>query len=335
MTDFLKDISEQPIALTNLLEHTSEIRARSSTCSHKSVLFLGMGASYYAGLYAALYLRSRGFRAECRELSEFLWYDAEDVIEYYDRIVLISQSGKTAELIRFFEQFRNKLDRCLLVTNNVSSPTAAKMSEENVFPIFAGHERAMGSSKSFLNTIITLLLIASSWTKENLDFAALVDHVNAALETDTKQLTAEINSKANVVLAGRGYCLPVLRMAQLTLAEIAKKNVSWYSGAGFRHGAMELLLSAPMVTFLIVEGRTLELMLRLRKDTMRFAESVWAITNTDLNNGHCVALKRGLCEELSALPAMVIFQRVSNELALDNGYVPGRGEIASKVTTKE
>lgn len=336
MTDFLKDISEQPTALSHLLEHASEIKARSSTCSHESVLFLGMGASYYAGLYATLYLRSRGFRAECHELSEFLWYDAEAVIEHYDRIILISQSGKTAELVRFFEQFRSKLDRCFLVTNNIDSPTAAEMPEENVFPIFAGHERAMGSSKSFLNTITALLLIASSWTKEKLDFNAVVDHVSAALKTDTRQFTAEMNIKDDVVLAGRGYCLPILRMAQLTLAEIAKKNVSWYSGAGFRHGAMELLVSSPMVTFVIVQGRTLELMLRLREDAMQFTESVWAITNADLHSGgRRVTLKKGLPEELSALPAMVIFQLISNQLALDNGYVPGHGEIASKVTTKE
>ncbi len=294
---FLEDVLEQPKAMRDLLSQKKELEKKAVLLKHEKVLFLGMGASYYASSYAAIYLRSNGIDVQCRELSEFIWYDSEKLLEQYDLIVLVSQSGETAELTRFIDIFSKKLDNCVLVTNNPSCFNAQILGESRVFPIFAGTERAMGSSKTFLNTIVTLLITASTWTGQNLDFERLIDHVESTLTTNADSFTRDLLDKANLIFVGRGFSVPILRMAQLTLAEISKVNSVVYSGAGFRHGPMELMVTNPLVGVVALQGKTMALSLDLLSDLSSY-QNIWCITDQDLSIEKSIVLKQGLCETL-------------------------------------
>lgn len=334
MSIFLEDVLEQPKAIRNLLSQRKDLEKKAAKLNHERVLFLGMGASYYASLYAAIYLRSFGIDAQCRELSEFIWYDNEKLLQKYDTVFLVSQSGETAELTRFIDIFSGKLENCVLVTNNPQSFNARIFGDSRVFPISAGTEKAMGSSKTFINTILTLLLISSKWTGEELDLEKLADHVENALTINVDSLTRSLIEKKNPILVGRGFSVPILRMAQLTLAEISKMNCVVYSGAGFRHGPMELMLTNPLICLVALQGKTISLALDLLADLSTY-EDVWCITNQGTTNEKSIVLKEGLTEELSSIPVIVIFQKIANDIAIEKGYKPGVGVIASKVTKKE
>lgn len=331
---FLQDVLEQPKALKDLLKQKDTLVRMSKALRHDSVLFLGMGASYYASLYATIYLRSHGIDAQCRELSEFIWYDSEKLLEKYETIFLVSQSGETAELTRFVDLFAGKIDNCVLVTNNPRSSNAKAFTESRVFPVFAGLERAMGSSKTFLNTIVTLLIVASAWTGEELNYERLIEYVENTLSMDIELFTQDLLRKETPVLVARGFAIPIMRMAQLTLAEIAKINSVVYSGAGFRHGPMELMVTDPTVVVTALRGKTLGLTLDLLGDLSSY-ENIWCITDYNKPIERSLVIKEGLEEPLSSIPVMVIFQRVANDLAVAKGYEPGVGMIASKVTKKE
>ncbi len=331
---FLEDVFEQPQAIRNLSTQKKELKKKASQLKHERVLFLGMGASYYASLYAMIYLRSFGIDAQCRELSESIWYDSEKLLRQYDSIFLISQSGETAELTRFIDIFSKKLDNCALVTNNPQSFNAQVFPQSKVFPIFAGLERAMGSSKTFVNTILTLLLIGSTWVGEELDLERLADHVEDALNIDVDSFSKAVLEKPDPILVGRGFAIPILKMAQLTLAEISKINCVVYSGAGFRHGPMELMVTNPLVGIVALQGRTISLSLDLLADLSSY-DNVWCITDQDVLNHRSVILKKGLMETLSSIPVIVIFQKMANTLSMAKGYKPGVGIIASKITKKE
>lgn len=331
---FLDDVFEQPKAIRNLLSQKKDLERKASRLKHQRILFLGMGASHYASMYATIYLRSFGIDAHCRELSEFLWYDNEKLLQQYDTVFLISQSGETAELTRFIDLFSEKLTNCVLVTNNPQSFNAQIFGESRVFHIFAGAEKAMGSSKTFVNTILTLLLIASTWTEKELDLEKLSDHVENALSINVDSLSKSIFEKANPIFVGRGFAIPILKMAQLTLAEISKINSVVYSGAGFRHGPMELMVTDPLVCLVALQGKTLSLALDLLADLSPY-HNVWSITDQDVLSEKSIALRKGLPEEISSVPVIVIFQKIANDLAIIKGYKPGVGIIASKVTKKE
>lgn len=331
---FLEDVFEQPKAIRNLLSQKKDLEKKATQLKHERILFLGMGASYYASLYATIYLRSFGIDAQCRELSEFIWYDNEKLLKQCDTVFLVSQSGETAELTRFIDIFSDELRNCVLITNNPQSFNAKIFGESKVFPIFAGTERAMGSSKTFVNTILTLLLIGSTWIGAELDLEKLVDHIENVLSVNVDSLAQALSEKANPILVGRGFALPILRMAQLTLAEIAKTNCVVYSGAGFRHGPMELMVTNPLICLVALQGKTLNLTLDLLADLSSYKD-VWCITDQGIPNEKSILIKEGLDEVLSSIPVIVIFQKIANSLAIAKGYEPGIGIIASKVTKKE
>ncbi|MGJ8454600.1 SIS domain-containing protein [Pseudothermotoga sp. U03pept] len=331
---FLQDVLEQPKALRELLKQKGTLVRMAKTLRHDSVLFLGMGASYYASLYATIYLRSHGIDAQCRELSEFIWYDSEKLLERYETIFLVSQSGETAELTRFLDLYAGKINNCVLVTNNPQSSNAKVFTDSRVFPVFAGIERAMGSSKTFLNTIVTLLIVASAWIGEELNYERLIEYVENALTLKIELFTQDLLKKENSILVARGFAIPIMRMAQLTLAEISKVNSVVYSGAGFRHGPMELMVTNPLVVVTALHGKTFGLTLDLLGDLSSY-ENVWCITDYDRPIERSIVIKEGLEEPLSSIPVMVILQKAADDLAVAKGYEPGVGMIASKVTRKE
>lgn len=333
MSIFMQDCSEQPSAVRKLIACSEETKKKASLFKPRNILMLGMGASYYAGLYAALYGINVGLNCRCEELSEVLWYWNEKSFEAYDTIVLISQSGETVELKRLLERFSiNK--KCILITNNSESSVAKFLGEERTFQIHAGHERAMGSTKTFVNSILTSLLILSQWTERELNLEGLDLHLERVLQLDITDYIESVAANQQLVLVGRGFSVPILRMAQLTLAEVARFNSSWYSGGGFRHGAMELLVGGTIVTIVHLEGKTQHLTAKMLRDLSTF-DSIWTITNTQTASKKKIELVGGLEEELAALPVIVVFQRLADELAHRRGYPSGVGVIASKVTSEE
>ncbi|MGB9790066.1 SIS domain-containing protein [Thermotoga caldifontis] len=334
MSIFAQDFSEQPKAVRELLTFAEEIKRKAAILQPKSVLVLGMGASYYAGLYATVYANTMGMNCRCEELSEVVWYWSENSFDLYDTIVLVSQSGETAELKKLVEKYPRIRKKSVLVTNNPNSSAAKVLGEDRVFLIHAGQERAMGSTKTFVNSIVTLLLILSQWAGKPLNPDGLDDHLESALAVDIHDYVESVAANGQLVLVGRGFSVPILRMAQLTLAEVARFNCSWYSGGGFRHGAMELMVGGIVSTFIHVEGKTSQIMARFARELSRF-DGLWLISNVETIVPRCVRLKEGLTEELAPIPAIVVFQRLADELARRRGYPSGVGMIATKVTSEE
>lgn len=334
MSIFAQDYLEQPKAVRELLSRSQEIESKADLYRTKNVLILGMGASYYAGLYATVYANSFGLDCRCEELSEALWYWDRRIFDFYDLLVLVSQSGETVELKRFFEEYPKLKKKSILVTNNPSSSIAKLLGEERVFLIHAGQERAMGSTKTFINSILTLLLIFSRWTDQKLDLTGIDEHLEHALQLDLNDYVEAVNASCQLVLVGRGFTVPILRMAQLTLAEVARLNCSWYSGGGFRHGAMELMVGGAMVTLVHLRGKTERITEKMVQELQRF-EKTWLITNVDMDVQRKISLKRGLIEEIASIPCIVVYQRLANELAQKRGFPSGVGMIASKVTSEE
>ena len=334
MSIFAQDCSEQPKAVRELIVHAEETKRKADLFKPVSLLILGMGASYYAGLYATVYANESGFNCRCEELSEVLWYWDEKNFDLYDTIALVSQSGETVELRKLIEKYPKIRKKSILVTNNQSSSVAKALSQDRVFLIHAGQERAMGSTKTFVNSILTLLLITSRWVGRPLSFEGLDEHLEYALELEIRDYVESVAANGQLVLVGRGFSVPILRMAQLTLAEVARLNSSWYSGGGFRHGAMELLIGGATATLVHLEGRTERVVGKMLKD-LSDLERVWAITNVREHSKRTIQLKSGLPEELAAIPIIVVFQKLADELAQKRGYPSGVGMIATKVTSEE
>ncbi|MDD4825422.1 MAG: SIS domain-containing protein, partial [Mesotoga sp.] len=188
MSKFMKDTLEQPEAVRKLISTSDVVSAKVEGLDFDKVLFTGMGASLHAAEVAASFLRSSGIDAVSAEMSEIISYSSGETIKKYTTIFLISQSGESAELIRFIEDNRNLARRMALITNNGQSSAAKNFPEERVFLLNAGDERSMGATKTFVNSIVLMLMIAASKTTKQIDFSNLPSRMEEALALDVSWL---------------------------------------------------------------------------------------------------------------------------------------------------
>lgn len=338
MMVFLNEVKEQPAALEALLKEEEAFRKKAREFRPKRVLFSGMGASFYAGSFTALYLRSRGVDAECRLLSDLIEYDAKEILNGYDIFVLISQSGETVELLRFLELFEPFRNKSILVTNNPSSTSARFFSDDRIFLIQAGEEKSMGSSKTFTNTLTSLLIISCTWTNENLPFHVLPQSFEKYLALPIDGLSESFERAEFNILISWGYGVFISKMAQLTIAEVSKIPTLVYSGPAFRHGPIELLARNVNLILLYPGHKEEKRFKSLYTDLLEEGRLPWIIGDIEIKkneNERTIFIDQKLPDVLLPVPYVCIFQRLANLLAKNRGYLPGVGIFGSKVTRKE
>lgn len=337
MSKFMQDMSEQPQAIERLLASVPEVAQKADELDRSRVLFTGMGASLHACTVGVTYLRSRGIDARSVEMSELIAYESRELLEGYSTIFLMSQSGESAELIRFMEDNFPLLKRMALITNNPDSTAAKKLPRTRVFSLQAGRERSMGATKTFTNSILATLLIAQTWTGEELDFSSLPARVEEGLALEVGGLVDSLSRERERILVARGYGIGVGRMARLMFAEVAKLSLIFYSGAAFRHGPLELLKDGPVVVTFNPFGETTPLMEALHADICDKCDLITLtnVTNVSTGCGKPIHVSKDLPEVISPIPMLSVLQKSAEKLAQKRGFDPGEGIFGTKVTTKE
>ncbi len=111
----------------------------------QDVPYIGMGSSYFA-TKALQYL---GIPLQSYMASEYLTYFSQKTV--LPMGVLISQSGKSSEVIKCKELFQ----KYIAITNELKSPLCVSTKLDRVFPLLAGKE-SYSSTKTYINTLITL-----------------------------------------------------------------------------------------------------------------------------------------------------------------------------------
>ena len=117
MTDLLEEISQQPAVLSGLRKFYASpgaipAKGLRSLAPHwpPTVVFTGMGASLFAAYPAQAYLTEQGVRALVWETAELVHHHLK-VLRPDTLLVVVSQSGQTAEVLRLLESLPAKAPR--------------------------------------------------------------------------------------------------------------------------------------------------------------------------------------------------------------------------------
>ena len=330
MSTFLNEVMQQPDALERLISHKGELEKRfSKFSSARKILFMGMGASFYASSYISHILIDSGIYARAERLSDFLGYkEAWRFLENFDLIVLISQSGETIELLRALEKEEIR-KKSILVSNNPHSSAANILGRDKRFEIYAGEEKAMGSSKTFLNTLVTLLIMYESLTGVKIEYKEMIELTKILLDVDISAFERFIESSTFPIFVGWKHGKNLLDMVKLTFIEVAKKPSLVYEGGMFRHGAMEILARSTNVVLLPCKVK-LKNYESLKNDLLSIGFNPFIV---DEKSFGIEAFE--MSYQIRPIPFMVIFQRVAETLSRCSGFNPGKGIFSTKVTKKE
>ena len=224
------------------------------------VPYIGMGSSYFA----AITLRYLGVKIFPELAGDYFHFIR--AIKQFDNAVLISQSGRTSDVLICASCFTEYT----AIVNDTQSPLANQPNLKLVVPVFAGDER-FSSTKTFVNTLITLYLGHGFDVKNALDsverkfseYELIGNSIGSALYKSIRK------QKVKCVILGSGPNVGIAYQAALMLSESTKYPFIGMSLTQYEHGYKETAENAVIIVINPSKGilyeRTNRLMNVLRK----------------------------------------------------------------------
>ena len=263
-----KEIFEQPRAVADTLEGIEAISpalfqdpAGTSLRKAKSVLILACGTSYYSGLVAKYWLESLARLPTQVEIASEYRY-RESIPERDALVVVVSQSGETADTLAALKHARSLGQKLTLAICNVAS--SAMMRETRLkFLTHAGAEIGVASTKAFTTQLVALFLLALTLAKlarklsrkdEQRHLRSLRHLPKAlaaalALEPQLMSWAGRFAKKEHALFLGRGLHYPIALEGALKLKEISYIHAEAYPAGELKHGPLALVTAAmPVVT---------------------------------------------------------------------------------------
>jgi glucosamine--fructose-6-phosphate aminotransferase (isomerizing) len=234
-----QETAEIPAAAGRLLARAdlfSAIAGRIEAAKPRIVVFCGRGSSGHVGVYLRYLFEARlGLLASAAAPSVVTAYrrppDMRDAL-----FVVISQSGRSPDLVTATEVARKSGALTLAIINDEHSPAAT--ASELVLPIGAGPERAVAATKTVVLSMIAGAQVVASMADDDLNggLRHLPARLSSALSCDwSAWADAAAGAPASFVV-GRGYGLGCVREIALKVSEILRVPALGYSAAELRHG---------------------------------------------------------------------------------------------------
>ncbi len=233
----------------------------------KRIIITACGTAWHAGL-AGEYMIEHFCRipTEVEYASEFRY--RRPVINKDDVVILISQSGETADTLAALRESKKHGATTIGVVNVVGS-TIAREVDAGTY-IHAGPEIGVASTKAFTCQIMSLALISlmiagekETISKEEMincvkELKKVPEHIKHIIDmkNDCKYIAEEFKNAKNFLYLGRGFNFPVALEGALKLKEISYIHAEGYPAAEMKHGPIALIDDNMPVVFIAPKDRT-------------------------------------------------------------------------------
>lgn len=338
---YLDDILNQPQALQDTLHalngHSgvNQLAARLKKGKFKRILLTGMGSSFHALYPLNLQLVNHGVTAFMVETSELIHYKSR-CFDPQTLIVAVSQSGRSAEIVRLLE-INHKHSPLIAVTNTPDSPLASRA--DAAVLTHAGQEFSV-SCKTYVSALMALkwvgdVLCEVSPRRTVNELKQAAPAVSAYLSNWKEyvvELAARLKDVAHLFLVGRGASLAAVGTGALIVKESDHFHAEGMSSAAFRHGPFEMLSRETFVLIFSGDAKTRELNRKLLEDIREQDGGAELVgEQASVPAFRLPSVPGTLAPIVEILPV----QMITLALAAQMGREPGRFELASKVTTIE
>ena len=247
----LKEIFEQPSLIEKLAGfyikgEGFETLNKLQNFKTDQVHIAACGTAWHAGLVIKNYIEQL-LKIQCQVevASEFRY--REPLIKKTELGLFISQSGETADTLACQELCKeNKLKTFSIV--NVVGSTLYRNCDLN-FPIHAGVEIGVASTKAFTQQVLTGFLMTQAILgkvqdlevyKEMILLSVRIEEILKRRE-EIKKIAFNIFNKKGFIFTGRGKYFPIALEGALKLKEIAYVHAEGYAAGELKHGPIALI----------------------------------------------------------------------------------------------
>jgi len=298
----LKEINEQPTSLENamrgrLLAKEGDVRlgglrpVMERLLKAKRIIITSCGTSWHAALVGKYMLEQLGrIPVDVDYASEFRFRNP--VILPDDVVIVISQSGETADTLAALREAKAKGAPVIGIVNVVGS-TIARETDAGVY-IHAGPEIGVASTKAFTSQIAVLSQIAILLAKNRglpkktlvtiaQDLAAIPEKVRTVLQLNDqiKDIAREFKDAENFLYLGRGSNFPTALEGALKLKEISYIHAEGYPAAEMKHGPIALIDENMPVVFIVPRDAIYDKVISNIQEVRARKGRVIAIANED------------------------------------------------------
>jgi len=267
----LKEIFEQPRCIQNairgrLLEASGEAHLGGLNLTDEElrgidrIVMLACGTSWHAAMIGEYMLEEYcRIPVEVEYASEFRYRNP--VIGPKDLVIVISQSGETADTLAAMREAQRRGARALGICNTVGS-TIAREADGGIY-IHAGPEIGVASTKAFTSQVAVLAVLTIYLARlrglEAEPARALIGELKAIpgkmerilkAESQVVEIARAYHKVQNCLYLGRGYNFPVALEGALKLKEISYVHAEGYPAAEMKHGPIALIDEKMPVVFL-------------------------------------------------------------------------------------
>ena len=260
----LKEIHEQPKAVADTL--ADRLGGEASLIADdifgpgaaavfdrvREVRIVACGTSYHAGMVARYWLESlAGVPCRVEIASEFRYRQpapAPDAL-----LVLISQSGETADTLEALREARRRGFSAALAICNVAESALTREADVHLLT-HAGPEIGVASTKAFTTQLVALMLLvlvlgrrhglaaarAATLVEELRRLPALLQGV-LGLDGRIQALAEQFADKHHALFLGRGLHYPIALEGALKLKEISYIHAEGYPAGELKHGPLALV----------------------------------------------------------------------------------------------
>jgi glucosamine--fructose-6-phosphate aminotransferase (isomerizing) len=275
----LKEIFEQPHALRDAMRgrihaDTGETRLGGLNLTPEQIegfnriILTACGTSWHAAMIGEYMLEEFcRIPVEVEYASEFRYRNP--VIDERTLVIVISQSGETADTLAAMREAQRRGASVLGICNVVGS-TIAREASGGIYT-HAGPEIGVASTKAFTTQVAVLMILtlhlsrlrakaipgAQAMTRALLDIPGLVERCLTGSDR-IREIAAAYARHNNFLYLGRGPNFPVALEGALKLKEISYIHAEGYPAAEMKHGPIALIDQHMPVVFICTRDSAYE-----------------------------------------------------------------------------
>ena len=277
----LKEIHEQPSALQSTFAPRSRLFDfqwlpidEETAVSLRKVTIVACGTAFHAGVIGKYAIEQlAGLAAEADVASEYRY--RHPVIGENELVIVISQSGETADTLAALREAKKRGAKILAICNAAGSTITREVGEGNTVYTYAGPEIAVASTKAYITQAELMVMIAVALgvmrgklpaeQAEKLycclrELPAKAEET-LKMESSIQQIASRMCSRKHIFFVGRGMDYALSMEAALKLKEVSYIFSEAYAAGELKHGPLALLKPGHLVIACVTQTHVLDKML--------------------------------------------------------------------------
>ena len=256
----LKEIEEIPQTVTRLIdtyfqnnEYQFDSKLIKDLDESDHIIFIACGTSHHAGLVGGRYLEKYNKSTSRFIASEWAFHPTYPGQKPF--IIMISQSGETADLIHCLKIIKENNLKNLIITNTGGSTLDRNCMYSLL--LHSGVEVSVASTKAYVAQVTLLAMLAGALGNDKQVIADLrqsldvVHGIQDHYKTLIMKVAEEIKDKKSLFFLGRSFDYFLSLEASLKLKEISYIHSEAIPGGELKHGPIALIEKGiPVIVFI-------------------------------------------------------------------------------------